>query len=114
MGKNKRANTFRAFRNRNYTLFFTGQSISQIGAPETLLLQGITALIIQHLILTCIATSGVVLSTIREAADKDYRITVLADCCTDRDPEIHRVLTTKIFTRRAEVLSVEDWSSIIN
>jgi nicotinamidase-related amidase len=69
---------------------------------------------IEHLILTGIATSGVVLSTIREAADKDYRITVLADCCADRDPEIHRVLTTKIFTRQAEVLFVEEWSSIIN
>src|SRR6201995_5722719 len=25
------SNTFRAFRNRNYALFFTGQSVSQIG-----------------------------------------------------------------------------------
>ena len=31
MSINKRTNTFKAFRNRNYTLFFTGQSISQIG-----------------------------------------------------------------------------------
>ncbi len=38
---------------------------------------------IQHLVLTGIATSGVVLSTVREAADKDYRITVLAPCCGD-------------------------------
>ncbi|NHA04618.1 MFS transporter [Mucilaginibacter sp. HC2] len=29
--KNKSEHTFRAFRNRNYSLFFTGQSISQIG-----------------------------------------------------------------------------------
>ncbi|MBB6110612.1 Predicted arabinose efflux permease, MFS family [Mucilaginibacter lappiensis] len=29
--KNKNEHTFRAFRNRNYSLFFTGQSISQIG-----------------------------------------------------------------------------------
>src|ERR1700758_2417878 len=32
---------------------------------------------IKHLILTGIATSGVVLSTTREASDKDYQITVL-------------------------------------
>jgi nicotinamidase-related amidase len=67
---------------------------------------------IQHIILTGIATSGVVLSTLREAADKDYRITVLSDCCADGDEEIHRVLTTKIFTRQADVLSLEEWRKI--
>ena len=65
---------------------------------------------IQHLVLTGIATSGVVLSTLREAADKDYRITVLADCCADGDEEVHRVLTTKVFPRQAEVVSVGEWS----
>jgi len=64
---------------------------------------------IQHIVLTGIATSGVVLSTIREAADKDYRITVLADCCADGDEEVHRVLTTKIFPRQADVILVEEW-----
>ena len=67
---------------------------------------------IQHLILTGIATSGVVLSTLREAADKDYRITVLSDCCADGDEEIHRVLTTKIFPRQADVLELEEWRKI--
>ncbi len=65
---------------------------------------------IQHLILTGIATSGVVLSTLREAADKDYKLTVLSDCCADADEEVHRVLTTKIFPRQADVLTVEEWS----
>ena len=64
---------------------------------------------IQHLILSGIATSGVVLSTLREAADKDYRITVLADCCADGDEEIHRVLTTKVFPRQADVLDLKSW-----
>jgi nicotinamidase-related amidase len=64
---------------------------------------------IQHLVLTGIATSGVVLSTLREAADKDYRLTVLADCCADSDEEVHRVLTTKVFPRQADVLTVEEW-----
>ena len=31
MDKGKRINTFRAFQNRNYTLYFTGQSVSLIG-----------------------------------------------------------------------------------
>jgi len=64
---------------------------------------------IQHLVLAGIATSGVVLSTLREASDKDYRLTVLADCCADGDEEVHRVLTTKVFPRQAEVLTVEEW-----
>jgi nicotinamidase-related amidase len=67
---------------------------------------------IQHIVLTGVATSGVVLSTVREAADKDYRITVLADCCADGDEEVHRVLTTKVFPRQADVLTFEEWSKI--
>ena len=65
---------------------------------------------IKHIVLTGIATSGVVLSTLREAADKDYIISVLSDCCADRDEEVHRVLTTKIFPRQAEVWTVEEWN----
>jgi len=67
---------------------------------------------IQHMVLTGIATSGVVLSTLREAADKDYRLTVLSDCCMDMDPEVHHVLTTKIFPRQADVITAEEWSKI--
>jgi len=70
------------------------------------------AMNIQHLILTGIATSGVVLSTLREAADKDYNITVLSDGCADSDPEVHRVLTGKVFPRQADLLTVGEWSKI--
>jgi len=63
----------------------------------------------RHLVLTGVATSGVVLSTIREAADKDFLLTVLDDCCADRDEEVHQVLTTKVFPRQADVLSVDQW-----
>lgn len=64
---------------------------------------------ISHLVLTGIATSGVVLSTIREAADKDYKLTVLSDCCADADSEVHQVLLTKIFPRQADVTTVDAW-----
>jgi nicotinamidase-related amidase len=67
---------------------------------------------IQHLVLTGFSTSGVVLSTTREAADKDYRITVLSDGCEDPDPKVHQVLTTKVFPRQAAVLTVEHWCKI--
>ncbi|EST19577.1 hypothetical protein M878_41875 [Streptomyces roseochromogenus subsp. oscitans DS 12.976] len=60
--------------------------------------------------LTGIATSGVVLSTVRQAADLDYRLTVLAGGCLDSDPEVHDVLTRKVFPRQADVLSVAEWT----
>ena len=62
---------------------------------------------IDHLILTGIATSGVVLPTLRQAADLDYRLIVLADCCADNDPEVHRVLLEKVFPRQATVTTSE-------
>jgi len=64
---------------------------------------------IQRIVLTGISTSGVVLSTTREAADKDYGITILSDCCADGDEEVHRVLTTKVFPRQADVLTLDEW-----
>jgi nicotinamidase-related amidase len=64
---------------------------------------------VDHLVLTGIATGGVVLSTLRQAADLDYRLTVLADGCLDADPEVHRVLMEKVFPRQADVISVADW-----
>ena len=69
---------------------------------------------LQHLILTGISTSGVVLSTLREAADRDYSITVLSDCCGDADPEVHNVLTTKIFPRQADVVTSRQWIESMN
>jgi nicotinamidase-related amidase len=65
---------------------------------------------IDHLVLAGIATSGVVLSTLRQAADLDYRLTVLADGCLDADPEVHRVLTGKVFPRQADVVSIAGWT----
>ena len=59
--------------------------------------------------MTGIATSGVVLSTLRQAADLDYGLTVLRDGCADRDHEVHRVLLDKVFPRQATVLTVDEW-----
>jgi len=65
---------------------------------------------VQHLVLTGIATGGVVLATLIEAADKDYRLTVLSDCCADPEEEVHQLLLTKIFNKRADILTVEEWA----
>ena len=66
---------------------------------------------IDALVLCGIATSGVVLSTLREAADKDYALTVLRDACGDRDPEVHSVLLDKVFPRQADVVDVATWAA---
>lgn len=68
---------------------------------------------IDHLVLTGVATGGVVLSTLRQAADLDYRLTVLTDACYDPDPEIHRVLTEKVFPRQADVITIEEWAKTL-
>jgi nicotinamidase-related amidase len=60
------------------------------------------------LILTGIATSGVVLSTVRHGADADYRLVVVKDACADRDEEVHRVLTEKVFPRQATVVTAAE------
>jgi nicotinamidase-related amidase len=55
------------------------------------------------LLFTGILTSGVVLWTLCDAADADYRLFVVTDCCSDNDPEVHRVLLDKILPRQAFV-----------
>jgi len=58
---------------------------------------------INTLVLIGIATSGVVLSTVRWAADMDYSLIVVSDACADRDVEVNRVLMDKVFPRQATV-----------
>ena len=72
------------------------------------------AMKISKLVLTGVATSGAVLSTLREAADKDFGLTVISDGCADSDPEVHEVLLKKVFTRQAEVVTSDEWIGQIN
>ena len=76
------------------------------GSDLDVLLRAVGA---DSLVLAGIATSGVVLSTLRQAADLDYRLTVLADACADADDEVHRVLTGKVFPRQATVMATDEW-----
>jgi nicotinamidase-related amidase len=78
------------------------------GSDLEVLLRGLGA---GTLVLTGIATSGVVLSTLRQAADLDYRLIVLEDACLDADPEVHQVLTQKVFPRQADVTTVAEWAA---
>jgi nicotinamidase-related amidase len=76
------------------------------GSDLDILLRGLE---IDTLVLTGVSTSGVVLSTVRQAADRDFSLVVPADGCLDSDDEVHRVLTGKVFPRQAEVTTVADW-----
>ena len=55
----------------------------------------------------------VVLSTLRQAADLDYGLTVLRDCCADGDAEVHDVLLDKVFPRQATVLLAAEWRATL-
>ncbi len=68
---------------------------------------------IDTLILAGISTSGVVLSTVRDAADRDYRLYILSDACADTDTEVHEVLMQKIFPRQAHVVTVADLPGLL-
>ena len=65
---------------------------------------------VRSLALCGIATSGVVLSTLRDASDRDYELTVLSDVCADRDSTVHRVLMEGVFPAQARVATVAEWS----
>jgi nicotinamidase-related amidase len=69
---------------------------------------------IETLVMFGIATSGVVLSTLRYAADADYRLLVLKDCCSDRDAEVHRVLVEKVFPRQSRVITAAEFVASLN
>lgn len=64
---------------------------------------------IDHLVLGGVSTSGVVLSTVRQAGDLDFGLTVLSDACADSDQEVHRILLDQVFPRQATVTTVDEW-----
>lgn len=78
---------------------------STTNLDEVLKKQGIDTLVLMG-----ISTSGCVLSTVRCAADMDYKLIVLSDCCADQDDEIQRVLMEKLFPRQAIVVTSQQFS----
>jgi nicotinamidase-related amidase len=69
---------------------------------------------IDTLVLFGISTSGVVLSTIRWAADMDYSLVVISDACADRDAEVNRVLMDKVFPWQATVVTTQEFLNAID
>ena len=53
------------------------------------------------------------LSTVREAMDRDYQIVVLRDASADPDPDTHAFLTGTIFPWHASVIEVGDLPDLL-
>lgn len=67
---------------------------------------------ITTLVLAGISTSGVVLSTVRDGADRDYKIVVLGDGCADNDQPTHELLINSVFPQQADVINVAELPDI--
>ena len=61
------------------------------------------------LVLTGLATSGVVISALRDATERQYAQIVLSDGCDDADEETHRFLVERFFPREADVMTSAEW-----
>ncbi|MBU3067248.1 cysteine hydrolase [Nocardia sp. NEAU-G5] len=58
-----------------------------------------------------VATSAMVAATCYDAADRDYRVTVLRDGCADGDPAVHDFFMDTVFPGRGfEVVECAGWS----
>lgn len=68
---------------------------------------------VKRLVLMGLVTGGVVISTVRWAADRDYELVVVSDACADPDPEVHRVLMEKLIPRQATVVTAEEVISTV-
>ncbi|MER6976372.1 cysteine hydrolase family protein [Streptomyces carpinensis] len=86
---------------KNRVSAFAGNNLQQILAAQD----------IDHLVMAGIATGGIVLSTVLQAADLDYRVTVLSDACADPHPDLHDMLLTKVFNRRGDVVTTNEWAA---
>jgi nicotinamidase-related amidase len=69
---------------------------------------------VDTIVVAGISTSGVVLSTVIEAHDLDYRVLVLADGCADTDAEVHSFLLERILPRRAAVITLAELPALLS
>ncbi|MEU9046971.1 MULTISPECIES: cysteine hydrolase [unclassified Kitasatospora] len=65
--------------------------------------RGITTLVVSG-----ISTSGAVLSTVIDAADRDYQLYVLSDGVADPDPEAHHALLRHVLPARARLIDTAE------
>jgi nicotinamidase-related amidase len=69
---------------------------------------------IDTLVLAGVATSGVVLSTVRHAGDLDYRLVVVRDCCADPHAELHAMLLDNLIAKQAAVVTTAQFAGALH
>ncbi|MGW4846814.1 cysteine hydrolase [Nocardia brasiliensis] len=90
-----------------YEFVITKSRVSAFGATD--LDRILRSREITTVVLTGVATSGVVLATLLDAFDRDYRVIVLRDCTADADPLIHDALTERVFPRYGQVMYADEF-----
>ncbi|OLZ61359.1 isochorismatase [Streptomyces sp. IMTB 2501] len=85
---------------------YGGMSTSDL--DQQLRKRGITTLVVSG-----ISTSGVVLSTVIDAADRDYQLYVLSDGVADPDTEVHNVLLHRILPSRAHIVDTVELHALL-
>jgi nicotinamidase-related amidase len=83
-------------------------ALHRTALDEELTNRGITTLI-----LAGVHTSGVVLSTVRDAADRDYRLFLLSDATADPSEDAHRALMQHVFPRQASIVTVAQLADLL-
>jgi nicotinamidase-related amidase len=87
---------------------------TRVGAFSTTNLhEQLTSAGVNTLVLAGVHTSGVVLTTVREAHDLDYTVVVVADACADPDADVHDVLVTKIFPKQGRVVYASELPGVL-
>jgi nicotinamidase-related amidase len=88
---------------------------TRVGAFSTTDLSDVlTSAGIDTLVLGGVSTAGVILSTVRAAADADYRVYVLDDASADPNPEVHRTLMDHVFPGQAHVITTAALEALVN
>ncbi|MER6141023.1 cysteine hydrolase [Streptomyces sparsogenes] len=83
-------------------------ALSTTDLDQRLRERGITTLVVSG-----ITTSGVVLSTVIDAADRDYRLYVLSDAVADPNAEVHDVLLHQVFPSRAHLIDTAELHTLL-
>ncbi|WP_327239213.1 cysteine hydrolase [Streptomyces sp. NBC_01318] len=55
----------------------------------------------------------IVLSTLIDAADRDYRVYVLTDGVADHHPDVHRILLDHVFPSRAHLIDTAQLAELL-
>ncbi|MFF4161543.1 cysteine hydrolase [Streptomyces sp. NPDC001678] len=70
--------------------------------------RGITTLVVSG-----ISTGGAVLSTVVDAADRDYQLYVLSDGVADPDIEVHNLLLHRVLPSRAHIIDTAELHTLL-